>query len=126
MASVISRASQSYSPGTYTITRTIPANATVMRLKISLTDPGTWPVGRVADIRLIGPQGPAGGFSVDGGIVRDRQGNVRTVRSAEFSQSKLGVPAPFPSGEYTLEFDVLPFEVDPLKTVTSAVTVERF
>jgi hypothetical protein len=122
MAIVIDRALQSYPPGTYSITRTIPAHqAVVNRLKITLSDPGVWPLGRVADIRLIGPDGNgAGGFSVDGGVVLDRQGVPRTERTAEFVQRNgAGVIIPFPNGDYTLEFDVL-------QTATSAVTVERF
>jgi hypothetical protein len=120
MATIINRAEQSYTPGTYSITRTIPANATVLRLRISLSDPGNWPEGRIADVRLIGPNGPSGGASFDGGIARDRQGNIRTMRSAQFEmQGPQGESVPFPNGDYTLEFDVL-------QTATSAVTVERF
>lgn len=121
MAVFLSRASQQYAARVrpYTVSATIPAGVVVNSVRVRLTRE-SWPAGPVANITLTFPDSATCGFSVAGGEVKKRDGSVLTESSCEFSrQDEKGAPVPFPSGAYTLEFEVA-------QAVQTAVTVERF
>lgn len=120
MAIVFQRASQTYPARQrpYTVTGTIPANATVNAIKISLTRE-SWPAGPIVEVLLTFPDGSTAGFSASGGDVLDRQGNPLRVSSVIFERFANGQRNPFPPGDYKLDFTAL-------QPVTSAVTIERF
>lgn len=121
MAIVFQRASRSYSARTapYTVSGTINSGITVNKLKVSLTRE-SWPEGPLADIVLTFPDNNTAGFSVAGGVVLDRQGNVLLESSLTIEKfGENGLPVPFPTGSYTLDFYLH-------QNATSAVKIERF
>lgn len=120
MTIIFSRASQSYPPKTYSITRTVPAGAVVNQVKVTCTREA-WPVGPVGNVVLTFPDGTTAGFSMEGGDVptRDKSG-ILAASSCMFEKQDLqGNPIPFPAGDYTLNFEVL-------QAINTALTIERF
>lgn len=121
MAVFLSRASQRYAArvNPYVVSATIPSGAAVNSVRVRMTRE-SWPEGHVANVTLTFPDGATCGFSVSGGEVLKRDGSVLTESSCEFSRvSEDGTPIPFPSGAYSLAFEVA-------QAAQTAVTVERF
>ena len=122
MTIVISRASQQYAArqNPYSANATVPAGATVNRVKVTLTRE-SWPAGPVGSVTLNFPDGTTAGFSFNGGDIPNRDGTgTLAASSCEFSrQDSNGIYVPFPVGSYSIDFKVL-------QTLTTAVTVERF
>jgi len=122
MAVFLSRASQQYAArvNPYNVNATIPANAVVNRVKITLTREA-WPAGPVGNVTLVFPDGSTSGFGFDGGDIPIKGGGgILAASTCEFSRQDLdGNPVPYPAGDYQLQFRVL-------QTARTAVTVERF
>lgn len=117
MAVFLSRASQQYAArvNPYVVNATIPAGVVVNSVKVTLTRE-SWPEGPVGTVLLTFPDGSASGFGFDGGDIPVKGGGgVLAASSCEFSREG----NPFPTGQYSLQFKVL-------RTVRTAVTVERF
>ncbi len=112
----LNRAQQVYAPNTYNVQGTIPNGADVNSIKITATRVA-WPEGPVGVITLVHPGGVASGFTFSGGTYTNpKTGQVATESTAHFYPA---TGTKFPSGVYTLVFQVL-------QTITSAVKVEYF